>query len=120
MPENLLATDNGTQGVRALAFDLSGDLLHESRVAIEPYYSAAPGLAVQDPEVFWKAVCQAGHQLWAQGVNKSSLAAVALTPKRSTVINVDKNGEPLRPAIVWGLLAARGEAHGSLAPLLGG
>ena len=101
MPENLLAIDNGTQSVRALVFDPRGNLLHKSRVPIEPYYSTAPGLAEQDPEIFWKAVCQACQELWALGADKSSLAAVALTTQRSTVINVDQNGKPLRPAIVW-------------------
>jgi sugar (pentulose or hexulose) kinase len=101
MPENLLAIDNGTQSVRALVFDPHGNLVAKQRVPIEPYYSAAPGLAEQDPEVFWRAVCEACQGLWAQGVEKSSLAAVALTTQRSTVINVDTNGKPLRPAIVW-------------------
>ncbi len=101
MPENLLAIDNGTQSVRALVFDPHGNLLYKSRIPIEPYYSTAPGLAEQDPEVFWKAVCQACQGLWSLGVDKSSLAAVALTTQRSTVINVDKHGQPLRPAIVW-------------------
>jgi sugar (pentulose or hexulose) kinase len=101
MPENLLAIDNGTQSVRALLFDPRGNLLAKQRVPIEPYYSTAPGLAEQDPEVFWRAVCEACHGLWAQGVDKSSIAAVALTTQRSTVINVDRNGKPLRPAIVW-------------------
>jgi len=101
MPENLLAIDNGTQSVRALVFDPTGKLLYKARVPIEPYYSTAPGLAEQDPEVFWKAVCQACQELWAQGVDRSSLAAVALTTQRSTVLNVDESGKPLRPAIVW-------------------
>ena len=101
MPENLLAIDHGTQSVRALVFDPRGNLLHKSRVPIEPYYSTAPGLAEQDPEVFWNAICQACQGLWAQGVDKSSLAAVSLTTQRSTVLNLDKNGKPLRPAIVW-------------------
>ena len=101
MPENLLAIDNGTQSVRALVFDPRGNLLHKSRVPIDPYYSTAPGLAEQDPEVFWKAICQACQELWTRGVDKSSLAAFALTTQRSTIINVDKNGKPLRPAIIW-------------------
>ena len=42
MPENLLALDNGTQSVRALVFDLRGNLLAKQRVPIEPYYSTAP------------------------------------------------------------------------------
>jgi len=54
--EHLLAIDCGTQSTRALIFDLQGNLVARSRVAIEPYYSTAPGLAEQDPEVFWKAL----------------------------------------------------------------
>ena len=101
MPENLLAIDNGTQSVRALVFDPCGELIAKQRIPIEPYYSTAPGLAEQDPEVFWNAVCEACQGLWAQGVDKTSLAAVALTTQRSTVINLDKNCQPLRPAILW-------------------
>ena len=77
MPENLLALDNGTQSVRALVFDLRGNLLAKQRVPIEPYYSTAPGLAEQDPEVFWKAVCEACQGLWAKGVDKSSITRAA-------------------------------------------
>jgi len=101
-PENILAIDNGTQSVRALLFDLRGNLLAKQRVPIEPYYSDAPGLAEQHPQVFWQALCQACQGLWQQpGVSKDSIAAFTLTTQRSTVINVDKNGLPLRPAIVW-------------------
>ena len=101
MPENLLAIDHGTQSVRALIFDPQGNLLFIQRIPIEPYFSTAPGLAEQDPEIFWDALCQACQGLWSQGVDKSSIAAVALTTQRSTMINVDAQGKPLRPAIVW-------------------
>ncbi len=102
MTQTILAIDNGTQSVRALLFDLQGNLLARERVPIEPYYSTAPGLAEQDPAVFWNALCQACQQLWKQpGVVKESIAGVALTTQRSTLINVDKHGKPLRPAIVW-------------------
>ncbi|MCX7840553.1 MAG: FGGY-family carbohydrate kinase, partial [Anaerolineae bacterium] len=101
MPENLLALDCGTQSVRALIFDPRGNLLAKQRVPIEPYYSTAPGLAEQDPDVFWNALCNACQGLWAHGADASSIAAVALTTQRSTVINVDKHGKPLRPAIIW-------------------
>jgi sugar (pentulose or hexulose) kinase len=103
MPRDLiLAIDNGTQSVRALLFDPAGTLLAKCRVPIEPYYSTAPGLAEQDPEVFWRAVCQACQGLWQmEGVDKNAVAGVALTTQRSTVINVDAHGKPLRPAIVW-------------------
>jgi len=103
----LLAIDCGTQSVRALIFDLEGHLLLKSRVPIEPYFSTAPGLAEQDPQVFWQTLCQSCQQLWAlfdsssESLSRERLAGVALTTQRSTMINLDENGQPLRPAIVW-------------------
>ena len=98
----ILAIDNGTQSVRALLFDLRGNLLAKTRVAIEPYFSAQPGWAEQHPAVFWQAICDACQQLWLMpGVRKESLAGVAITTQRGTVVNVDANGTPLRPAMIW-------------------
>ena len=98
----LLAIDHGTQSVRALLFDLRGNLLAKYREPIEPYVSQGPGLAEQDPDIFWQALCKACQGLWQiPGVDKAAVAGVALTTQRSTVINVDANGRPLRPAIVW-------------------
>ena len=97
----ILAVDNGTQSVRALVFDPQGSLVAKTRVHIQPYYSTAPGLAEQDPQVFWNAVCQAIQQLWQLGVDRQRIACLALTTQRSTLINVDRQGKPLRPAIVW-------------------
>lgn len=98
----LLAIDNGTQSVRALLFDPQGSLLHRSQIPIEPYVSPQPGWAEQDPEVYWKAVCDACQQLWATtGVERERIAGVGLTTQRGTVINVDAQGKPLRPAITW-------------------
>ena len=102
MGENLLAIDCGTQSVRALLFNLSGDLLVKAKVPIEPYTSSHPGWAEQDPEVFWNALCEACQQVFKdKKCDKSSIAAVALTTQRSTVVNMDPEGKPLRPAIVW-------------------
>ena len=75
--EQLLAIDNGTQSVRALIFDLRGNLLAKSQVPIEPYCSTERGWAEQDPRVFWNALCEACKKLWSmRGVDKSALAGV--------------------------------------------
>lgn len=101
MPENLLAIDNGTQSVRALLFDPRGQLIAKSRILLT-YPGENAGYGEQDPEVFWQAVAQACQALWQMpGVDRKSIAAVALTTQRSTLINLDENGRPLRPAIVW-------------------
>ena len=98
----ILAIDNGTQSARALVFDAQGTLVAKQRVLIEPYYSTAPGLAEQDPQVYWQSVCQACQKLWTDSkMDPQRIAAVSLTTQRCTVINVDEKGNPLRPAIVW-------------------
>jgi sugar (pentulose or hexulose) kinase len=100
--EQILAIDNGTQSVRALLFDLQGNLIAKKRIPIQPYYSKKPGWAEQDPNVFWNGVCQACQQLWTlDGVNKDAVVGVGLTTQRSTVLNLDEHQQPLRPAIVW-------------------
>lgn len=98
----ILAIDNGTQSIKAILFDLEGRIIAKEIAPFTPYYSDQPGWAEQDPEVFWQALCQACQGLLRQENNyKERIAGVALTTQRCTVINVDKDGEPLRPAIIW-------------------
>jgi sugar (pentulose or hexulose) kinase len=100
--DHILAIDNGTQSVRALVFDLQGNLVAKSVVPLEPYFSQQPGWAEQHPEYYWDSLCQACQQLWSLlDLPKEAIAGVALTTQRATMINVDRNGRPLRPAMVW-------------------
>lgn len=97
----LLAIDNGTQSVRALVFDLHGRLLARSRVPLE-YRRPQPGWMELEPEAFWRALADACRGVWAQRlVDPARLRGVVVTTQRATVINLDRDGKPLRPAIVW-------------------
>jgi len=98
----LLAIDNGTQSTRALAFDASGTLLAKHGVALDGYASPHPGWYEHDAHAFWRSVCEACQGLFGQHPGlRERIAAVAVTTQRATVVNVDANGEPLRPAITW-------------------
>lgn len=97
----ILALDSGTQSVRALLFDPQGNLLAKSRVLLEPYFSPQPGWAEQHPEYYWDCLTQACRELWRQADLRPRLAGVALTCQRATVVNVDEEGRPIRPAILW-------------------
>ncbi len=100
--EYVLSIDNGTQSVRALLFDSKGQLQAKGKVEIEPYFSAHPGWAEQDPEYYWKSLGEACDKLWAStDILPSQVAGVGLTTQRGTVINLDAQGNPLRPAIIW-------------------
>lgn len=101
--ETVLAIDVGTQSLRALAFDPLGRLVDGARIAYSaPYHSPRPGWAEQDPRYYWQCLAEACRQLWGGGkVPPGSLAAMCVTSQRSTLVNLDKHGVPLRPAIVW-------------------
>jgi len=98
----LLAIDNGTQSVRALLFDVQGRLAAKSQVFLQRYFSTHPGWAEHEADGYWQAVCDACQQLWrSTAIDKSQVKGVAVTTQRGTVVNVDHDGVPLRPAITW-------------------
>jgi sugar (pentulose or hexulose) kinase len=98
----ILAIDNGTQSVRAILFDLRGNIVAKSQVMLDAYFSDHPGWAEHDAEDYWQALCKACQGLWTQpGVRREGVSGVAVTTQRGTVVNLDRDGRPLRPAITW-------------------
>jgi len=59
----ILSIDNGTQSVRALLFDLKGNLLAISQIELEAYFSAQPGWAEQSADYFWEKLNANGKTL---------------------------------------------------------
>lgn len=98
----IMAIDNGTQSIRALLFDTSGNLLGKGKQDIEPYFSEHPGWAEQHPDYYWQNLGKACQKLWqTPGVTPGQVRGLTVTTQRGTTINLDKNGVPLRPAITW-------------------
>lgn len=94
--------DAGTQSIRASFIDIHGNIREIVKTPIEAYYSELPGYAEQDAEYLWKKLCDTSRALFAgTKLNLNNLKAMSITTQRGTVINLDKNGKPLRPAIVW-------------------
>jgi sugar (pentulose or hexulose) kinase len=102
MSDHILTIDVGTQSVRALMFNTTGALIAKHQIHIEPYYSDHPGWAEQDALVFWQAIGEACQALWQKAdVQPSMIACAVLTTQRGTIVPVDAQGAPLRPAISW-------------------
>jgi sugar (pentulose or hexulose) kinase len=104
--ELILTIDNGTQSMRALLFDLQGNLVAKSKITLTAYFSENPGWAEQHSDYFWQKLGLACQELWQQPKVveqklKEKISAVTLTTQRGTVVNLDKNGQALRPAILW-------------------
>ena len=100
--ELILAIDAGTQSIRAALVDLAGEIRHLVKTPIEPYFSERPGWAEQRPEYYWQMLCETCRSLLeTTGGLEDRLVAVTMATQRGTYINVDRDGRPLRPAIVW-------------------
>src|SRR4029079_18063020 len=85
--DRLLALDVGTQSVRAMVFDPRGTLEAIAKVRIEPYVPGPPGCCEQDADLYWRALGEACERLCASPhVRRESLAGVALTTQRGTVV----------------------------------
>lgn len=98
----ILALDCGTQSVRAILFDSHGNIVGKEKVEFEPYFSKEPGWAEQNTAVFWDNCCLACQTLKTrQPEDWDNIIGVAVTTQRDATIIVDKEGKPLRPAIIW-------------------
>jgi len=101
--ENLLAIDIGTQSARVLVFNPKGHLLDMAKAIYHtPYNSPKPGYAEQDPNFYLKKLTEACSKLWIRKkVYPESINGICVTTQRGTVVNLDENNTPLRPAITW-------------------
>ncbi len=105
-PDRLLAIDVGTQSVRALVFDLQGQVQARAQTLLDPPFVAPqPGWAEQEAGTYWAAVGASCRALWAPGAQAGAdpqrIAGLALTTQRGTVVCAREDGTALRPAIVW-------------------
>jgi len=116
--ELILAIDAGTQSIRAALVDLSGQIRDLVKTPIEPYFSEHPGWAEQQPEYYWQMLCHTCRKLLdAADAPKGRIVAATLATQRGTYINVDREGNPLRPAIIW-LDQRKASTRGVILPAL--
>jgi sugar (pentulose or hexulose) kinase len=100
--ELILSIDAGTQSIRAALVDAGGNIIHIVKTPIQPYFSDHPGWAEQHPDYFWEMLCKTtGKLLLEKESLTKNIAAVTITTQRATMIALDKDGNALRPAIIW-------------------
>lgn len=102
MEATILTIDCGTQSLRAILFSLSGDIVDKEQIFYEPYFSTQPGYAEQDAEVYWNNLCKATQAIKKRSPEKfNNIEGVGITTLRNTLVNLDKNGKPIRPIMTW-------------------
>ncbi|PSW10280.1 xylulokinase [Photobacterium rosenbergii] len=94
-----IGIDLGTSGVKAIVLDESGKILASKTVALT-VSRPKPLWSEQNPAHWWQATCEAIDGLSAQQ-DLSKVKAIGLAGQMHGATLLDKNGEILRPAILW-------------------
>ena len=100
MKQYLLGIDVGTTGAKTLLYSTDGGLLGH---AYRPYETNIP-LPLhreQNPEDWWNAVRETVREICADPEIAKNVAAISLSVQGGTLVPVDENLRPVRPAIVW-------------------
>jgi len=97
----VIAHDLGTSGNKATLFDADGALVGEAFRAFGTEY-AHDGWAEQDPDLWWRAVCDTTRELLERaGAARSEIAAIGFSGQMMGCVALARDGSPLRNAIIW-------------------
>jgi sugar (pentulose or hexulose) kinase len=98
-PMILIGVDIGSQSTKACAVNTEGEVLASSSYSYEICYPK-PGWAEEDSKLWWNGVEQTLKNILNK-VSPKEVSAVAISGQAPTIIPIDRNGEPLMPAIIW-------------------
>lgn len=97
----ILGIDVGTSGCKVILVDDAGSVC-ASAVETYPLDQPRSGWAEQEPRLWWEACCTACHRVLDAGVcHSGDIAAVGLTGQMHSLVALDDDMEPIRPAILW-------------------
>ena len=113
--ELFIGVDLGTGGVRVVATQAAGEVVARAEAALPPTPTvAAVGTHEQDPLDWWDATCQALSELCRRldlaGIRPQQLRGLAVDGTSGTLVCLDGDGAPVRPAMMYNDARARDEA----------
>jgi xylulokinase len=97
----LIGHDVGTSGDKAVLITTDGQVIASD---VEPYptHYPKPLHAEQDPEEMWLAVSSTTRRILDKtGVQPKDILAMSFSSQMVNIILLDKQAQPLRPAINW-------------------
>lgn len=101
----LLGYDIGTSSVKASLVEIESGKCAASTFFPKteaPIIAKQSGWAEQDPESWWKYLCQATRQVLADtGARGEDVKTIGISYQMHGLVCVDKEGKPLRPSIIW-------------------
>jgi len=100
--KHFIVIDGGTQNIKAFIFDEKGNEVYGEACPVTPYFAPQPNFAEQDAAEYLRITREVTKSAVANSrVPIDQFAAVAITTHRGTIVPVDQDGIPVRPAITW-------------------
>lgn len=99
MKEVIIGVDGGTTAVKAVAFDLDGEIVASHHEGVPVEYGSH-GEAEQDMNAIWEAVATCLRSV-SESVSEMKIVGIGLTGQGDGVWLVDEQGEPVRKAANW-------------------
>jgi FGGY-family pentulose kinase len=97
----LIGIDYGTGGVRVGIFDSEGTPVVFRGISFETRYPRS-GWAEQDPDEWWSCLQTAMKEAMQESrVSPEEIAGISVGATSATVLALDREGRPSRPAIMW-------------------
>lgn len=97
----VLAHDLGTTGNKASLYDADGAMIASAFAGYDTTYERH-GWAEQDPNDWWRAVCDSTRQLLEQAPDaRDEVACLSFSGQMMGCVPLDRHARPLRPAIIW-------------------
>ncbi|MBZ0298394.1 MAG: xylulokinase [Anaerolineae bacterium] len=98
----LLGIDIGTSSVKTLVLDAASGAALASASQEYPVHQPQPGYAEQDADDWWQAAVQTIRRALDQsGIARDQIAAIGLSGQMHGFVCLDRNHQPVRPAIIW-------------------
>lgn len=121
----IIGIDVGTTSTKAVAIDAAWRVLAEARQEYPTRFVGDNG-AEQDPRHWWRAATWCVREVLRDaGVAAESVAAIGVSSQAPSLVLLDADGRPVRPASLWmdrrgqGECAARAEAAAEVLALTG-
>ena len=95
----VIGIDSSTTATKAIAWDSLGKNIAEGYCPV-PLVSPQSGYYEQNPGHWWSSAVTALQKLTHQ-IDKERVKALAIANQRETFVALNKEGEPVRPAIIW-------------------
>lgn len=95
----VIGLDSSTTSVKAIVFDKRGNVVAHAYELLY-LFSPQPNYYEQNAEDWWNAAQKSLKKVTSQ-IDPKKILSISISNQRETFVPLDKNGEPLRLAIIW-------------------